>query len=59
MADKAFLIAGLGNPGSSYDKTRHNVGFEVADAFASSQRIQFKSHLRFKGELAKGDFEVG
>lgn len=29
-----FLVAGLGNIGSEYDATRHNIGFDVADVFA-------------------------
>lgn len=38
------LIVGLGNPGSEYEGTRHNVGWMVVDAFAKKFRIPVAKH---------------
>jgi PTH1 family peptidyl-tRNA hydrolase len=38
------LIIGLGNPGGEYERTRHNVGWMVVDAFAKKFRIDLTKH---------------
>ena len=38
-----YLIAGLGNIGSEYNGTRHNIGFDVVDYLAGKFDVQYKS----------------
>ena len=56
MAGSAIkLIAGLGNPGSKYDGTRHNAGFWFVDELARRYSGIFKVESRFSGECCKID----
>lgn len=41
------LIVGLGNPGKEYDKTRHNIGFNVLDLLANKYNITFSENKKF------------
>jgi peptidyl-tRNA hydrolase, PTH1 family len=46
-----LLVAGLGNPGRQYERTRHNVGWLVVDELARRQGASFRS--KFSGQLAE------
>lgn len=52
-----YLIAGLGNPGSEYAHTRHNIGFDVVNAFVQkhggsfrTDRLAYVADVKWKGK---------
>lgn len=48
---KKFLIVGLGNIGSEYANTRHNIGFKILDYFAQKENLNYQTVKL--GELAE------
>lgn len=46
-----YVIIGLGNPGSEYDGTRHNLGFAVIDAIAEKENVGLRA--------GKGEYFIG
>ena len=48
-----LLIVGLGNPGTQYENTRHNIGFRVIDNLVSDFAANEISKSSFQGELFK------
>lgn len=54
MSDKTIqIIAGLGNPGNDYEKTRHNAGFWFIEHLVSQYNLTLKNDAKFLGEVAK------
>lgn len=47
------IIIGLGNPGTEYDNTRHNVGFLVVDELAKHFDIEFRQKKSLEAEIAE------
>ena len=47
------IFVGLGNPGSEYESTRHNVGFWFNDLIASNLKLRLEKSIKFNGLYKK------
>lgn len=48
-----FLIAGLGNPGAEYVRSRHNAGFMVVERLAARWQVEWADSRRFQARLGR------
>ena len=48
-----YLVVGLGNPGRQYEKTRHNMGFDVIDCLVEKHKVP-QSGVKFNAMFGKG-----
>jgi len=53
MADVLRLVVGLGNPGSKYDGTRHNIGFMALERMGSREGFSFRQQTKLHGLAAE------
>ncbi|MCX6168749.1 MAG: aminoacyl-tRNA hydrolase [Ignavibacteriales bacterium] len=55
-----YVVVGLGNPGTKYELTRHNIGFQILDRFAQKNKLKFisskKDYVYSEGVMNSSDF---
>ncbi|MCC6747636.1 MAG: aminoacyl-tRNA hydrolase [Deltaproteobacteria bacterium] len=54
-AEARWIVVGLGNPGTRYQRNRHNIGFMVVERLARAGELAFKRSAKYAGELAQGE----
>lgn len=47
------MIVGLGNPGSKYEKTKHNIGFMAIDNIVKNLDVTFTDDKNFKAQIGR------
>jgi PTH1 family peptidyl-tRNA hydrolase len=57
-SDMKYLITGLGNVGSEYEHSRHNIGFDILDHLAGQEGLKFEdgrygsvAYYKYKGRM--------
>ena len=50
---ESFAIIGLGNPGTKYNRTRHNLGFWLVDELARREKVIYKTHKQYHAEVGQ------